>query len=613
MNVKLVDFEKIKLVIWDLDETFWNGTISEENIQIPDLNIKLIKKLTDIGIVNSICSKNSWETVEKVLKEKELLEYFVFPSVDWNPKGSRVKKLINDMNLRNTNVLFLDDNHLNREEVKYYCPDIMVDTPDVIPYLYEKACSSTKKDENHARLKQYEVLEEKVKDKQNYTSNEEFLFESNVQVKISNDCINHIDRIHDLLMRSNQLNFTKLRSPKEELIALINNSDVNTGYVSVSDKFGEYGIVGFYAEKNNELIHFVFSCRALGMGVEQYVYNFLNRPKLEIQGEVISDLSSKELPKWINQNDTKSKSEKMVIKNLKEHSVLIKGPCDLFQIYPYIAHTELIDTEFTYVTDSGLTIESTGHTTHIVEADRLTESQKQLVLSEVPFTDKGMYNDNIFKNNYKVVFISILQDANLGVYRRKETGERFAFLEYIHPITDPENWDRLISGEYVHAGFIFTKEILEEFSKKYEFVGRNTPNQIIDNIKYIRNKLPSDSVLVIMLGGEIYYEKNQFEAYKDRHLVHKEINDVIRKYCDENDGVLVLDVNKYLVDQSSFYDHFNHYIKPVYYKLAEEVVDIVNRYTGSNMKEKSKIKMYQVQLKEVLAPYYYKLRKLIRR
>ena len=171
----------------------------------------------------------------------------------------------------------------------------------------------------------------------------------------------------------------------------------------------------------------------------------------------------------------------------------------------------------------------------------------------------------------------------------------------------------MISGKYVHAGFTFTKEILEEFSKKYEFIGRNTPNQIIDNIKYIRDKLPSDSILVIMLGGEIYYEKNQFEAYKDRHLVHKEINDAIRKYCDENDGVLVLDVNKYLVDQSSFYDHFNHYIKPVYYKLAEEVVDIVNRYTGSNMKEKSKIKMYQVQLKEALAPYYYKLRKLIRR
>ena len=32
-----IDYKKIKLVIWDLDETFWNGTISEgEVFVIPD-------------------------------------------------------------------------------------------------------------------------------------------------------------------------------------------------------------------------------------------------------------------------------------------------------------------------------------------------------------------------------------------------------------------------------------------------------------------------------------------------------------------------------------------------------------------------------------------------
>ena len=54
----MYQFDKIKLVIWDLDETFWKGTFSEGNVEIPDRNRNLLALLTDIGIVNSICSKN---------------------------------------------------------------------------------------------------------------------------------------------------------------------------------------------------------------------------------------------------------------------------------------------------------------------------------------------------------------------------------------------------------------------------------------------------------------------------------------------------------------------------------------------------------------------------
>lgn len=72
-----------------------------------------------------------------------------------------------------------------------------------------------------------------------------------------------------------------------------------------------------------------------------------------------------------------------------------------------------------------------------------------------------------------------------------------------------------------------------------------------------------------------------------------------------------MDVNKYIVDQNSFYDHFNHYIKPVYYALAAEMVDIVNEVTGSHISETSKSKMLLIRLKEILAPAYYKVKGII--
>lgn len=608
----MFQFERIKAIIWDLDETLWNGTFSEGKVSIPEHHRQLIKDLTDIGIINSICSKNDWQKIKTELDQQGLMEYFVFPSVNWEAKGSRVKQQIESMQLRAENVLFLDDNHSNREEVRFFCPGIMVEGPDAIGELIERTAGSKKCDLEHKRLKQYRLLEEKCQKRMQFSSNEAFLDASNIKVEIGRDCLKHIDRIHDLLMRANQLNFTKIRSSKEELTALLEDETIHSGYCRVSDRFGEYGIVGFYALKNQKLIHFVFSCRTLGMGIEQYIYHELGCPQIDIVGEVISDLSGKEKPNWINHDRTDEKGGQMRIRGLDKHMVLVKGPCDLFQVYPYIAQNELFDTEFTYVTDRGLVIESTGHTTNIVEAMRLSKTEKQRVLDEVPFTDSGMYSDRIYREPYKVVFLSILADANLGVYRRKKTGERFAFLEYIHPITDRQFWPALIDGVYNTAGYRFTQQSLQDFAEKYEFIGRNTPDQILENLQYIRSNLPKNCQLAVMLGGELYYEKNTFEAYRDRHILHRQINDVIRAWAAETQGVCVLDVNRYLVDQNSFYDHFNHYIKPVYYQLAKEMVEIVNTCTGSNIRQTSKLKMVQIRMKEILAPVYYKLRKHLR-
>lgn len=604
----MYQFDKIKLVIWDLDETFWKGTFSEGIVEIPDQNRRLVSLLTDIGIVNSICSKNDEKQVMDYLNDQRLADYFVFPSINWQPKGARIKQLISDMQLRPANVLFLDDNASNLGEASYSCPEIMTGTPALIPRLLADAEKAERKDPEHKRLQQYRILEEKHQARAEFSSNEEFLYKSNIRVDIAADCNTQLDRIHDLILRSNQLNFTKVRSTKEELSALFADPDVSCGYVSVRDNFGDYGITGFYAVKANRLLHFVFSCRTLGMGIEQYVYNELDRPELTIVGEVISDLSGTELPSWINQSTADSMASRMEIKDLAAHTVLVKGPCDLFQVYPYIANTELFDTEFTHTTDTGLVIESTGHTTHIVEALRLSRAQKQMVADEVPFAHLDMYCDNIYRREYKVVFLSILTDCNLGVYRRKGTGEQLAFLEYIHPITDPASWPGLISGEYSNANFQFTEEILKNFSEKYEFIGRNSPEQIVANLDFIRMHLPQNSVLAIMLGGELYYEKNTFEAYKDRHLVHKKVNDAIRNWACGRENVRLMDVNQYLVDQSSFYDHFNHYIKPVYYALASEMVQIVNDVTGSQITETAKAKMLLIRVKELLAPTYYKLR-----
>ena len=72
------------------------------------------------------------------------------------------------MNLRPCNVLFIDDNKLNLEEAKFFCPDIMTMLPDKIGELYAAVSMLDKNDEKLSRLESYKVLEKKNKIKKSF-------------------------------------------------------------------------------------------------------------------------------------------------------------------------------------------------------------------------------------------------------------------------------------------------------------------------------------------------------------------------------------------------------------------------------------------------------------
>ena len=103
--------ESIKLVIWDLDDTFWAGTLSEGDVELLEANVAVVRELNSRGIVNAICSKNDFAAVEqRLIAADRLWDEFVFPRIGWMPKGKAIAQLIDDMQLRPSNVLFIDDN-----------------------------------------------------------------------------------------------------------------------------------------------------------------------------------------------------------------------------------------------------------------------------------------------------------------------------------------------------------------------------------------------------------------------------------------------------------------------------------------------------------------------
>jgi FkbH-like protein len=117
----------LKLIIWDLDDTLWSGTLADgDAVQLHRHRAELIRAFNARGVVSSICSKNDFATAEAKLRALGLWDEFVFPHIAFTPKPEAIRAIIADMQLRPADVLFVDDNPVNLREVAHAIPDIQL-------------------------------------------------------------------------------------------------------------------------------------------------------------------------------------------------------------------------------------------------------------------------------------------------------------------------------------------------------------------------------------------------------------------------------------------------------------------------------------------------------
>lgn len=624
MLISSADFDitKVKLIIWDLDNTFWQGTISEGDIHISAKNVELVKELSKRGIVNSICSKNDFKPCEDALRNMDVWEYFVFPSIDWTPKSNRIHSIIADMNLRPANVLFLDDEPANLQRALMSDSSLMCATADDICDAIWNQLSKLQLDESCKRLKQYRELQNKQEAKKNFASDDAFLRVAGIQVSIHEDCWLERDRIHELINRTNQLNYTKRRRNKEEVERLLRDDSFRCGYVCCKDKFCDYGIVGFFAvnRKEHKLEHFLFSCRTIGMGVEQFAYAFLEYPAIEISGAVVTRLQPAGCPDWIELVDcARVKSEDQTNGT---HKILIKGPCDVSQIFPFFAKTDLFREEFAYVSQQkeGMYIESFNHTSQIILADRISNEKKDKLVTIVPFIDEEYFRTDIFSNMYDFVIFSALTDYGLGLYRSKTDPELIvAFGQYTSDYTQKENWQRIVDA-YVQDRPSRTQVEREfaRFAEEFEAIGRISDEAFLCNLEYIRKRMAKHTKLIFLNGAERPYEGVCKASHMDRHVLHSHMNMLLKRFVDAHkENCTIIDVNNYLSSEDPYLDTINHYKKTVYYHLAGAIQQYIEQCdTTLSIKRKSpavlKIEEQYVRLRRKVFSILRRVRQLFK-
>ena len=569
------DITKAKLIIWDLDETLWSGTLSEGGVEFKPEILSFIEELVTKGIMNSICSKN--EGTDRVKEEflnrgyQKFWDLFVFPSINWLPKGERVKSIIKGMNLRAENVIFIDDNSSNIGEVKFYSPDIMTATVEQIPKMMEELYLVNDYDFEHTRLKQYKILETKAL-AQKEISNEEFLRESDIRICFKNDCLENIDRIKKLISRINQLNFTKFRD--ENIEDTIKNTD--SSYIIAEDKYGNYGICGFYSldKKNNKLVHFLFSCRIMNMGIEQFVYSYLESPELEIRGEVASKLKGK--PDWIRvEEDLRIENSKPKEKN--NINILFKGPCDLYSSLSYINSDCNIDTEFPYWNKSLVYILAHTHTAFIEQTHKFSKEKLADLSRRFPFPNQDEFKSGFFDKKYNLIFLSLLTVTHSGLYINKSDGSYAMFGYADCDITDENNWEKILAPIPAEARAMNIM-MLKEFKKDYVFAGNPPVDTVIKNLKYIKDNTKADIVLI--LGSEIPTDKT-LAGYENMAERHKILNRAVRENF--KNQMEFIELTDFIKNDEDYIECINHFSRRVYAELAEKLLILQTKNSAKNI------------------------------
>lgn len=599
--------ECIKLIVWDLDGTLWKGVISEEKVILDDRIPELISGLTKAGIMNSVCSKNDFDDVRKYLIQEKLWDYFIFPSVNWTPKGKRLADLISAAGLRAENVLFVDDNIQNLEEAQFYCKGIHTCLPDMIGQLMLELRQLPQRDNSNKRLKQYKILENRQILRKDFSSNEEFLMSSDIIVEIDYDCEKNLDRIAELVARTNQLNYTKNRDDRKKLSDLIRNPETITGTVHVRDIYGDYGIVGFFALQNNRTVHFLFSCRILGMQVEQYIYVMTGCPVIDVKGEVVTPLKQDVLPSWINQT-VKNGTANNIKQSIKEARILLKGPCDLNQIFSFINTNKNIVTEFTITDDRGYLVQEGHNLANIVTSLTVSEERLKEIEADARWITEKWFRTDILDDSFDIIFLSTLSESSLARLRRKATGEIIAHSDRYCPITNELYHNQYISGRIFDENIGYTSDELKEFSSKYEYVMDAEYEETIRCLDVLYGKLGKNVSLVLMLGSEYYCGKMTGSSYKNRHLEHKKLNDKIASWALDKHNVYTINYTEYIHGQEDYVDQIDHFQKRVYYDFAKELVQLTWKITGNPREGVSvKDRKYLIQ-----AEYMEKVKRIMR-
>ena len=272
----------VKVVAWDLDNTIWDGILIEDGTDKLVLKpgiVNIIKTLDERGILNTVVSKNNPDEALEYLSTVGLSDYMINPKIGWDQKGLYLKSLIKEFNVGENTFAFIDDSPFERDEAKSLNPEIRVYDAAVYNSLLDLPEFNPPISADSIHRREYYQSEKHRHDAQSSFNGEYLLFLKSCQIRLNiyTPTESKIDRIQELVQRTNQLNFSGNRYGRDEIRAILTDPRYETFSLDCEDKYGKYGTVGFAIIDKHKirLIDMMFSCRVQSKRVEHAFLGFL--------------------------------------------------------------------------------------------------------------------------------------------------------------------------------------------------------------------------------------------------------------------------------------------------------------------------------------------------
>jgi FkbH-like protein len=292
-----------KCLVLDLDNTVWGGVIGDDGLEGIVLGQgsplgeaytafqDYARELSRRGIILAVCSKNdeanAVEPFEKhpemVLKRGDIACFVA----NWSDKASNIRAIAKELNIGIDSLVFIDDNPFERNLIRQELPMVAVPEVSDDPTYYPTAIADAGyfegvavTEEDRERSGQYQgnlardALKASVTDLDSYLRGLEMQLIWRRFDKIG------LQRVVQLINKSNQFNLTTKRYTEEEVLAVMGDPRAFGLQLRLIDRFGDNGVIAIIIGRLNDdndlyIDTWLMSCRVLGRQVEPTTLNLI--------------------------------------------------------------------------------------------------------------------------------------------------------------------------------------------------------------------------------------------------------------------------------------------------------------------------------------------------
>jgi FkbH-like protein len=283
-----------KAIAVDLDNTLWGGIIGEDGmagiqigLEYPGAAYQALQRalldLSQRGILLAVCSKNNPQDAMEVLNDHPGMllrpQHFAAMRINWNDKAQNLREIAAELNIGLDAVAFLDDNPVERQQVRDEAPEVMVVELLSTPREFARAVRDypaferlTLSEEDQQRNTYYRAERQRTVLEQRVATREDFLRFLDQEAEIAPVNAMTLARVAQLTQKTNQFNLTTRRYTEQQTGEVTKCNGWRVLSIRIRDRFADNGLVGVAILHDHgeicEVDTFLLSCRVIGRSIE---------------------------------------------------------------------------------------------------------------------------------------------------------------------------------------------------------------------------------------------------------------------------------------------------------------------------------------------------------